>query len=52
MKINNELVWGLGGLFLGYLLFKRAAVTQQASPTQSNEITSTGQWWTYAGLWQ
>ena len=24
MKINNEIVWGLGGLFLGYLLFKRA----------------------------
>lgn len=52
MKINTGIVWGLGGLMVGYLLFKRASITQQASPSTSNEITSQGQWWTYAGLWQ
>lgn len=52
MKINTELVWGLAGLALGYVMFKRASVTQQEKPSTANEITSQGQWWTYAGLWQ
>lgn len=52
MKINTTMVYGIGGLLLGYWLAKRAANAQPTSASTSNTITSTGEWWTYAGMWK
>lgn len=51
MKINQELVWGLAGLMLGMWMANRARLQADAKPTTANEVTTTGQWWTYAGMW-
>lgn len=51
MKVDMELVWGLGGLMLGIWMAKRAAEQAAAKPTTPNQVTTTGQWWTYAGMW-
>jgi hypothetical protein len=49
MKIDTSIAIGLAGLFIGYVIAKRKAgdVTRQTS----NEVTTAGEWWTYAGSW-
>ncbi len=49
--MNESVMWGLAGLVVGYLLTKKKDGAAANSPTASNEIEKTADWWTYAGSW-
>ena len=49
--MSDAMMWGLAGLFVGYLLTKKKDTEAASSPTASNEIEKTADWWTYAGSW-
>ena len=46
---QKQLLYVLAGVAVGWLLAKGGKVS--SAPSASNEITQTGDWWTYAGSW-
>ncbi len=49
--MNEKYLWAGAALFVGYLLAKNQQTTAAATPTAHNTIETSGQWWSFAGMW-
>jgi hypothetical protein len=49
--MNEKYIWAGAALFLGFILAKNAQAEASATPKAHNTIATSGDWWSFAGMW-